>query len=74
MLNEMALNIYNYIKERIEEGIPPTIREICTDLNIKSTSTVHKYISILTEIGYLEKIDNQNRAIKLKGYNSRLFP
>ncbi|NLK70817.1 MAG: transcriptional repressor LexA [Clostridiales bacterium] len=74
MLNEMALNIYNYIKERIEEGIPPTIREICTDLNIKSTSTVHKYISILTEMGYLEKIDNQNRAIKLKGYNSSTVP
>lgn len=70
----MALNIYNYIKERIEEGIPPTIREICTDLNIKSTSTVHKYISILTEMGYLEKIDNQNRAIKLKGYNSSTVP
>ena len=37
MLNEMALNIYAYIKERIEEGIPPTIREICSELNIKST-------------------------------------
>ncbi|NLP26119.1 MAG: transcriptional repressor LexA [Clostridiales bacterium] len=74
MLNEMALNIYAYIKERIESGIPPTIREICSDLNIKSTSTVHKYIGILTEAGYLEKMDNQNRAIKLKGYNSSSIP
>jgi len=74
MLNEMALNIYGYIKERIEGGIPPTIREICSDLNIKSTSTVHKYIGILTEAGYLEKMDNQNRAIKLKGYNSSSIP
>lgn len=74
MLNEMALKIYGYIKERIEGGIPPTIREICSDLNIKSTSTVHKYIGILTEAGYLEKMDNQNRAIKLKGYNSSSIP
>lgn len=74
MLNEMALNIYAYIKERIEEGIPPTIREICSELNIKSTSTVHKYIGILSDMGYLEKMDNQNRAIKLKGYNSSSIP
>ena len=25
-------------------------------------------------MGYLEKIDNQNRAIKLKGYNSSTVP
>ena len=55
MLNEMALT-YTIILKSVLRGILPTIREICTDLNIKSTSTVHKYISILTEMGYLEKL------------------
>lgn len=67
MLNEKAMNIYQFIKESIENGYPPTVREICAALNIKSTSTVHKYINLLVEEGYIEKMDNHNRAIRLKG-------
>lgn len=67
MLNEKAMNIFQFIKDSIDNGYPPTIREICDALNIKSTSTVHKYINILAEEGYIEKVDKQNRAIKIKG-------
>lgn len=67
MLNEKAMNIYQFIKESIDNGYPPTVREICSALNIKSTSTVHKYINLLVEEGYIEKMDNHNRAIKIKG-------
>lgn len=70
MLNEKAMNIYKFIKESIENGYPPTVREICSALNIKSTSTVHKYINLLVEEGYIEKMDNHNRAIRLKGAES----
>lgn len=70
MLNEKAMNIYQFIKESIENGYPPTVREICSALNIKSTSTVHKYINLLVEEGYIEKMDNHNRAIRLKGAES----
>lgn len=74
MLNEKATAIYEFIKESIENGFPPTVREICSALNIKSTSTVHKYINLLVDEGYLEKMDNHNRAIKLKGGNSISVP
>lgn len=70
MLNEKAMNIYQFIKDSIENGYPPTVREICSALNIKSTSTVHKYINLLVEEGYIEKMDNHNRAIRLKGAES----
>lgn len=65
MLNQTAIEIYNYIRECINSGYPPTVREICGELGIRSTSTVHKYINMLVEEGYLEKQDNQNRAIRL---------
>ena len=68
MLNEKAMNIYQFIKDSIENGYPPTVREICSALDIKSTSTVHKYINLLVEEGYIEKMDNHNRAIRLKGF------
>ena len=70
MLNEKATNIYKFIKDSIENGYAPTVREICAALNIKSTSTVHRYINLLIEEGYIEKKDNSNRAIKLKGNDS----
>lgn len=74
MLNEKATAIYDYIKSRIDDGYAPTVREICTALGIKSTSTVHRYISMLVDEGYIEKIDNHNRAIKLTGYTSGAVP
>ena len=42
MLNEKAQMIYRYIRERIDDGYAPTVREICSALDIRSTSTVHR--------------------------------
>lgn len=74
MLNDTAKAIYRYISQRIDDGYPPTIREICRELGIRSTSTVHRYINRLAEEGYLEKMDNQNRAIRLTGRTSVNVP
>ncbi len=67
MINETASEIYEYIRHCIDDGYPPTVREICQQLGIGSTSTVHKYINILVEEGYLEKSGNRNRALRLPG-------
>ena len=74
MLNEKAKEIYKYIQNRIEDGYAPTVREICSALGIRSTSTVHRYIRVLVEEGYLDKMDNQNRAIKLHGRSAVKVP
>ena len=67
MLHDIANKILDYLKSRPVGEIPPTVREICTDLKIKSTSTAHKYLSQLCEEGYIERMDRQNRTIKLAG-------
>ena len=74
MLNEKAQAIYRYIRQRIEDGYAPTVREICRALDIPSTSTVHHYINKLVEEGYLDKMDNQNRAIRLHGRGTVRVP
>ena len=74
MLNEKATAIYEFIRDSIDSGYPPTVREICDALEIKSTSTVHKYINLLVDEGYLEKSDNHNRAIKLSGKSGISVP
>ena len=66
--------VFEFIKDRIEEGYPPTVREICAEFGFKSTSTAHRYINNLTAKGLLEKGNNQNRAIRLTGGNGMEIP
>ena len=42
------------LKYSSDNGFPPSIREICEAVNLKSPSTVHSHIKILKENGYLE--------------------
>lgn len=66
--------VFEFIKDRIEEGYPPTVREICAEFGFKSTSTAHRYINNLTAKGLLEKGNNQNSAIRLTGGNGMKIP
>ena len=55
MANELSkkqVEILTYIKSRIKEvGYPPSVREICTGVNLKSTSTVHGHLNTIEEKG-----------------------
>ncbi len=59
--------IFKYICERINGGSAPTVREICSDLHISSTSTVHSDLKELCTRGLIEMIDGLNRTIRLPG-------
>ncbi len=65
-LKEREIRILAYMKDVIlEKGYPPTVREICAALGIKSTSTVHKDIENLERAGYLKKDPAKNRALNI---------
>ena len=56
-------------------GFPPTVREICNNTGIKSTSTVHGILTLLEEEGYIVRDAKYSRAIKLDtGYDSSMVP
>ena len=58
--------VLDYIKNfKMENGFAPSVRDICRDLNYKSTSTVHMYLNRLETLGYLMKEDGKSRAISL---------
>lgn len=73
-MNDKEKRVYEFVKERVEDGIPPSIREICAALNIRSTSTAARYVNALVDEGILEKIDGRNRAIKLAGRGATKIP
>ena len=65
-LKERERNILIFMKNyRVENGYPPTVREICEGLNIKSTSTVHKDLSTLAKLGYIAKGKTKSRALNV---------
>ncbi len=56
-----------FLQQRAQDGLPPTVREICTAAGIKSTSTVHAYLKTLEDEGYISRQSGLNRAIRVKG-------
>lgn len=66
MINEIHKQVLDFIMDNIEQmGYPPSVREICHKLHIKSTSTVHKYLGDLEEAGYIERENAKNRSIRV---------
>ncbi len=58
--------IFDFIKSHInEKQYPPTIREIATELGIKSSSTVHEHLSNMRKKGYINFIDTLPRTLSI---------
>lgn len=63
---EKINKVYEFTVEFIREnGFPPSVREICSKLNIKSTATAYSYIERLKSKGLLDKSPMKKRAITL---------
>jgi len=57
--------VLDFINKTIDdEGIPPSVREVCAALGFKSTSTVQMYVNRLIEKGYICKSDGKSRTIR----------
>ena len=63
--------ILDYMRGEINKrGYPPTVREVCASLDIKSTSTVHKALEVLERQGFIRKGPSKRRAVEiLQGEN-----
>lgn len=69
-LTEKQQLVFDFVVKKRSEGIPPTVREICRETGINSTSTVHSILTALEDMGYIV-IDRKNsRGIRLSGETS----
>ncbi len=58
--------ILNFMKSRIlEKGYPPSVREICEAVSLKSTSSVHAHLETLEKNGYIRRDPAKPRAIEI---------
>lgn len=57
-----------------ENGFPPTVRDICVELQIKSTATAYDYVNRLKEMGLLQKTAGKKRAVALSNTGTVRVP
>ena len=58
--------ILQYIKDTIlKKGYPPSVREICEAVHLKSTSSVHSHLATLEERGYIRRDPTKPRTIEI---------
>lgn len=58
--------ILKFIKEQqLIKGYPPSVREICDSVGLKSTSTVQSHLNKLEKLGYIRRDPTKSRTIEI---------
>ena len=65
-ITDKQKEILEFIKACIlKKGYPPTVREICEKVQLKSTSSVHSHLEQLEKNGYIHRDPTKPRAIEI---------
>ena len=65
-LTDKQTQILEYIRHEIlAKGYPPSIREICQAVDLKSTTSVHAQLSSLEAKGYIRRDLTKSRSIEI---------
>ena len=70
-LDDVLAFIHRYTDEN---GFPPTVRDFCAELHIKSTATAYDYVNRLKEMGLLSKASGKKRAVAVRTANAVRVP
>jgi repressor LexA len=72
-ITDKQQEILDYIKKEIlKRGYPPTVRDICEAVHLKSTSSVHSHLETLEKNGYIRRDPTKPRAIEIIDENFNL--
>ncbi|MGG7059750.1 transcriptional repressor LexA [Clostridium nigeriense] len=64
--SDKQLEIYEFLKIYTEnKGYPPSVREICEAVNLRSTSTVHGHLKRLEKKGLIRRDPTKPRALEI---------
>ena len=72
-ISDKQKEILEYMKQEIlNKGYPPTVRDICEAVHLKSTSSVHSHLETLEKNGYIRRDPTKPRAIEIIDDNFNL--
>lgn len=67
--------VFEFIRERIENNLPPTIREIAQHMGFSSTGTVRDYLRALERKGFIRQGKNKlARSLEILKHNLTRIP
>ncbi len=66
-LSKSQQKILDYLKKCSSDGRVPSVREICAETGLSSTSTVHHHLNALEEKGFIIREHGVNRCIQISG-------
>ena len=73
-ITDKQSEILEYIKNEIlNRGFPPSVREICEAVKLKSTSSVHAHLETLEKNGYIRRDPTKPRTIEILDDNFNLL-
>ena len=74
MLTKKHLQLYNFIKNYIEENkISPSYDEMKKFLNLKSKSGIFHYLNSIEKLGYIRKINKKSRIVEIVKNRDEFF-
>ena len=72
-ISKKQSEILEYIKSQIiNKGYPPSVRDICEAVELKSTSSVHSHLETLEKNGYIRRDPTKPLAIEIIDDNFNL--
>ena len=72
-ISDKQKEILEFMKQEIlNKGYPPTVRDICEAVKLKSTSSVHSHLETLEKNGYIRRDPTKPRAIEIMDDNFNL--
>lgn len=65
-LSKREIEVMQAIEDYINKNkYPPVVREICKIISVDSTSLIREYLIMLERKGYIQRLKNVPRAIKV---------
>ncbi len=66
-ITDIQRKIYEYLCERAQDGVPPSVREIGAAVGLSSTSSVQGNLNALEKAGYISRDPLLKRSIRVMG-------
>ena len=66
--------ILDFIRNSLQDGVSPSVREICDATGFKSTATVHNHLQSLEDKGLIIRTKGTNRSIRLSEDTTAQIP
>ena len=66
-LNKTQEKVYDFLVERVQTGVPPSVREIGERVGLRSTSSVQANLDALEALGLIIRDSMNKRSIRVTG-------